>query len=283
MKSIQDRIELNNGYKIPCVGFGTYNASPEEAEEAVAAAIRAGYRHIDGAAFYGNETGVGAGIRNSGIPREEIFVTGKVWKTDRGYDRTMAAFEKSLKDLGLEYLDLYLIHWPANYLVYGDDWKKVNRDTWKALEELYRAGRIKAIGVSNVLAHHLEALLETADIVPAVNQIELHPGWYQRSVLKYCRDHGILCEAWSPMGRKEVLDNETITALAEKYKKTPAQICIRWVLQHGAVPLPKSVHPERMKSNGEVFDFELSAEDMALLDRLENIGGRCLKPDEQTE
>ena len=175
MKSIQDRIELNNGYKIPCVGFGTYNASPEEAEAAVAAAIRAGYRHIDGAAFYGNETGVGAGIRNSGIPREEIFVTGKVWKTDRGYDRTMAAFEKSLKDLGLEYLDLYLIHWPANYLVYGDDWKKVNRDTWKALEELYRAGRIRAIGVSNFLAHHLEALLETADIVPAVNQIELHP------------------------------------------------------------------------------------------------------------
>jgi diketogulonate reductase-like aldo/keto reductase len=167
MKSIQDRIELNNGYKIPCVGFGTYNASPEEAEEAVAAAIRAGYRHIDGAAFYGNETGVGAGVRNSGIPREEIFVTGKVWKADRGYDKTMAAFEKSLKDLGLEYLDLYLIHWPANYLVYGDDWKKVNRDTWKALEELYRAGRIKAIGVSNFLAHHLEALLETAANHPA--------------------------------------------------------------------------------------------------------------------
>lgn len=283
MKSIQDRIRLNNGYGIPCVGFGTYNVSSEETRIAVSEAIRAGYRHIDGAAFYGNEPGVGAGIRESGIPREEIFLTGKVWKTDRGYDRTMAAFEKTMKDLGLEYLDLYLIHWPANYLVYGDDWKKVNADTWKALEELYRSGRVKAIGVSNFLVHHLEALLETAETVPAVDQIELHPGWYQGSVLKYCRDHGIVCEAWSPMGRKEVLEHETIVSLAEKYRKTPAQLCIRWVMQHGAVPLPKSVHPERMRANADVFDFSISEEDMRLLDSLQAIGGRCLKPDEQTE
>ena len=239
----------------------------------VKAALAAGYRLIDTAACYGNERAVGAAIRESGIPREEIFISSKVWIQDADYEKTKASFAKTLENLDTDYLDLYLIHMP-----YGD-----YHGAWRAMEELYKAGKIRAIGVSNFLAHHLEALLETADIVPAVNQIELHPGWYQRSVLKYCRDHGILCEAWSPMGRKEVLDNETITALAEKYKKTPAQICIRWVLQHGAVPLPKSVHPERMKSNGEVFDFELSAEDMALLDRLENIGGRCLKPDEQTE
>ena len=282
VKSICDMIPLNNGYQIPCVGFGTYKVPAAEARASVSSAIQAGYRHIDTAAYYQNEAEVGQAIRESGLPRESFFLTSKVWNTDRGYDRTRTAFEQSVRLLGTDYLDLYLIHWPANYYQFGEQAKDLNAETWRALEDLYREGRIRAIGLSNFLPHHIDALLERAKVKPMVDQVELHPGWLQRSVLRYCRDHGIVVEAWSPLGRNAVLTHPVITAAAEKYQRTAAQICIRWVLQHGAIPLPKSVTPERIRSNTELFDFVLTDEDMERLDALANIGGQCARPDDVT-
>ena len=275
-----DQLQLHNGYRIPCIGYGTYKTKTGEACEVIKTAVNAGYRHIDTASYYHNEEGIGRGIAECGIPREDLFLTTKVWNADRGYDKTMASFEASLKALNLEYLDLFLIHWPANYLEYGKEAKKINADTWRALETLYREGRVKAIGVSNYLIHHIEALMETAEIRPMVDQVELHPGWSQNGLLRFCHDNDIVVEAWSPMGRGTVLSNETIVALAEKYGKSPAQLCLRWVIEHGAIPLPKSVTPSRMKDNLAVFDFRISQEDMDALDALEGIGGKCSRPDE---
>ena len=275
-----DKISLNNGYSIPCIGFGTYKTPEEEVCDAVKTAVQAGYRHIDTASYYFNESGVGRAVRECGIPREELFVTSKVWNTERGYDKTMASFEASMNALDLEYLDLFLIHWPANYLQFGKEAKTINADTWRALETLYRDGRVKAIGLSNFMAHHIEDLLETATVKPMVNQIELHPGWLQAGVLRYCADNGIVTEAWSPMGRSAILTHETIVSLAKKYNHTPAQLCIRWVMQHDTVPLPKSVTPERIRSNLDVFDFTISQEDMSTIDALDMIGGHCARPDD---
>ena len=190
-KAPADKLTLNNGYAIPCVGFGTYKTPPEETCEIVKKAIDTGYRHIDTAAYYFNEEGVGRAVKECGLPREELFITTKVWNTERGYDKTMASFESSMKALGLEYLDLFLIHWPANYLQFGAEAKKINADTWRALETLYGEGRIKSIGLSNFMSHHIEALLETAKVKPQVNQIELHPGWLQAGVLRFCKDNDI--------------------------------------------------------------------------------------------
>lgn len=276
----KDTIALNNGYLIPCIGYGTFLTPPEQTFEVTKIALELGYRHVDTAAFYGNEGGVGKAVRESGIPREEIFVTTKVWNDDRGYDRTLASFEKSMETLGLDYLDLLLIHWPANYRQFGTEAKKINADTWRAFEKLYKDGRVKSIGLSNFLAHHIEDLLETAEIKPQVDQIEFHPGWLQAGTLRYCRDNDILVEAWSPMGRSDALTNETIVGIAEKYGKTPAQLCIRWVMQHDVLPLPKSVTPERIEDNLRVFDFEISPEDMRALDKLDLIGGQCARPDD---
>ena len=278
MKDLNACFTLNNGVVIPCVGFGTWK-TPEGpvAVDSVRAALAAGYRHIDTAAYYGNENSIGQAIRESGVAREELFVTSKLWNTERGYDKTMAAFEKTLNTLQLDYLDLYLIHWPAVAKQY-DNWEEINRSTWRAMTELYRAGRIRAIGVSNFLPHHLEALVKT-EVVPAVNQIEFHPGQMQAETLAFCRAHGILIEAWSPLGRGRMLTNDTLLALAEKYGKTVAQLCIRWCLQNGTLPLPKSVTPSRILENADVFDFSISDEDMARINAMEYFGGSGHNPD----
>lgn len=279
-RSLTDSFTMRNGKTIPCIGYGTYKTSEEEVYDAVIAAIKAGYRHIDTAAFYKNEAGVGRAVRECGVPREEIFVTSKVWNTDRGYENTKRAFAESMERLGLDYLDLYLIHWPANKKQFGDEAKKINAETWRALEELYAEGKIKAIGLSNFLPHHIEELMEGAKVKPMVDQIEFHPGWAQLEVSEYCLKNDIVVEAWSPLGRKDALDNEVLREIGAKYRKSAAQICVRWVMQHGILPLPKTVNPGRMAENADVFDFELTAEEMRTIDELENLGGQCALPDE---
>ena len=279
MHTLQDTFTLHNGYPIPCVGFGTWQTPDgETAVMAVSEAIKAGYRHIDAAACYENEVGVGQGIRASGIERERLFVTSKVWNTERGYEKTLAAFEKTCADLNLEYLDLYLIHWPASASRF-DNWEEINLETWRAMTELYKAGKIRAIGVSNFLPHHLEALMKT-EVLPMVNQIEYHPGMTQPETVAYCKRNGILVEAWSPLGTGRMLSNETLKAIAGKYQKSAAQLCIRWCLQNGVLPLPKSVTPSRILENTKVFDFEISAEDMAVINGMPYFGGSGLHPDQ---
>ena len=271
-ESISDSYTLTNGVQIPCIGFGTYKSrNGDEATGAVLEALRSGYRHIDTAALYENEESVGNAVRMSGIPREDVFVTSKVWNTDRGYDNTMRAFEKSLKTLGFEYLDLYLIHWPANSLQYSDP-DSLNIDTWKALCSLYKQGLVKAVGISNFKPHHLLPLMNE-EITPMVNQIEFHPGFMQKETLDFCMKNNILVEAWSPMGRGEIFSNPVIENLSRKYSHTAAQLCIRWCIQHSVLPLPKSVTKERIRSNIEVFDFCISDEDMKLMDAVPFCGG----------
>ncbi len=281
MENLTTTFKLNNGVEMPWVGYGTYKTPVEETESVVSEALEIGYRHIDTAAFYQNEKGVGQAVRKSGISREEIFVTSKVWNSNRGYEKTKKAFEDTMRELDMDYLDLYLIHWPANRKQYGDKAKSINAETWRAMEELYMEGRIKAIGLSNFLPHHIDELLETAKIKPMVNQIELHPGWLQPEVVEYCHRNDIVVEAWSPLGRNTILNNETLLDIANKYGKSVAQICLRWVLQHNVVPLPKSVTPSRIKMNTEIFDFILDEKDMKVIDSLRDIGGRCAQPDEE--
>lgn len=279
MNSLTSAFELSNGYKIPCVGFGTWQTPDgETAVQAVKAAIEAGYRHIDTAAAYGNESSVGLGIKASGVAREELFVTSKLWNTERGYEKTMAAFEKTLKDLQLDYLDLYLIHWPASHHQF-ENWEELNLGTWKAMTELYKAGKIKAIGVSNFLPHHMKALLET-EVKPMVNQIRFHPGLMQKELVKYCKDLGMLVQAYSPLGTGSMLKDETLMAIAAKYNKSVAQLCIRWVLQHGVNPLPKSVTPSRIEDNTKIFDFVIDEEDMKIIDAMKYCGEPVNHPDE---
>lgn len=278
-KNLQDTYTLANDVQIPCIGFGTWQTPDgETAINSVKAALKVGYRHIDTAACYGNEASVGHAIKESGVPREEIFVTSKVWNTERGYEKTLAAFETTMAKLDLDYVDLYLIHWPAAANQF-ENWKEINAQTWRALEELYIEGKVKAIGVSNFLPNHLEALLEGVKVVPMVNQIEYHPGFMQAESVAFCKAHNILVEAWSPLGTGNVLNNETLIMMAQKYSKTVAQICIRWVLQHGLLPLPKSITESRIIENTEVFDFEIKDEDMAIIDAIPFCGGLGINPD----
>jgi len=280
MKGLTDTFELHNGYRIPCVGFGTWQTPDgETAVQAVKSAIENGYRHIDTAAVYQNEVGVGQGIMASGVDRKELFVTSKVWNTERGYEKTIAAFHQTLSDLQLDYLDLYLIHWPA-IAKQHDNWEQLNAETWRAMEDLYKAGKIKAIGVSNFLPHHLESLLQQCTITPMVNQIEFHPGYMQKETVEYCQKHDILVEAWSPLGNGKLLSNPLLQEIAQKYDKSVAQLCIRWVLQHNLLPLPKSITPERIKQNADVFDFDISADDMNKIDNMAYCGGSGLNPDD---
>lgn len=282
LKNINSPLRLNNGVTIPCVGYGTFRTPADVAEQAVADAIEVGYRHIDTAAVYGNEEAVGKGIKDSGIDRHRLFVTSKLWNTERGYESTKKALDESLEKLGMDYLDLYLIHWPANQKQFGDRAAEINAETWRAMEDAYHEGKIRALGLSNFMPHHVIDLMKTAKVAPAVDQIEVHPGWPHTQEIKYLQAHNILVEAWGPLGGQgaKVLTNPTMKKLAEKYGKTTAQISLRWILQQGVLPLPKSVHPDRMVQNTQIFDFELSDEDMKTISELPNLGGQCKDPDE---
>lgn len=272
-----EKFTLSNGVEIPAVGYGTYLTS-EKDDSTVAAALAAGYRHFDTASFYGTEQALGDALKASGVPREELFLTSKLWKDEMGYENALAAFERSLQKLGTDYLDLYLIHWPRPDDL-TSEWQQLDRDTWRALEELYRAGRVRAIGVSNFLPHHLRSLMKTAEVMPMVNQIEFHPGYPQTYTVEFCKAHGILPEAWSPLGRTRVLQDERLAGIAAKYGKSVAQLCVRFALQCGVAPLPKSSSPARMQANLDVFDFVISDEDMDRILTLPQFGWSGQHPD----
>ncbi len=280
MKSVKDTYRLSNGVQIPCVGFGTWQTPDGEvAVSSVKAALEAGYRHIDTASAYGNEESVGRAVRESGIARKDVFVTSKLFNPDHGYDKTMRAFDISLRELGFDYLDLYLIHWP-NPIHFRNNWKEANAGSWKAFEELYDAGRIRAIGVSNFRPHHLTALMETALVMPMVNQIRLCPGDVHLKTVDFCRRYDILLEAYSPLGVGRITDVVIVQEIAQRHLKSAAQIALRWSLQKGFLPLPKSVTPERIRQNADLFDFVLSDAEMAAIDSVEpGICGLAKDPD----
>ena len=275
--------ELYNGMKLPNIGFGVWQIPKGVTAHCVKLALKAGYRYIDTAAAYHNEKEVGEGIRPAmeeyGIKIEEIFVSTKLWNDHRGYDKAVEAIETSLDNLGLDYIDLYMLHWPA-VAKWHDNWRDINADTYRAVENYYKQGKIKSIGVANYLAHHLEALIEDTDIKPMVNQIEYHPRFGQTESAKYYQEHGIIVEAWSPLGCGEVLQNKTLKQLADKYKKSTAQICIRWLLQKNILPIMKSTHEERMIQNMQVLDFEISSQDMQIIDAIPYCRGMRFNPDE---
>jgi diketogulonate reductase-like aldo/keto reductase len=256
--AINSRVALNNGVQMPVFGLGTYQMrSGKETRDAVLYALKIGYRLIDTAAMYGNEKEVGEAVRASGIPREEIFVTTKLWNSDHGYDRALAGFEESRKKLGLDYVDLYLIHWPV---------ERLRRESWRALETLLAEGKCRAIGVSNYMTWHLDELLESSSTVPAVDQVEFSPYLHLSDLLEYCRSHPIQLESYSPLTKGHMLMDPKLRELAAGYSKSPAQILIRWALQKEVVVIPKSSRKERIKENSEVFDFAISEQDMKLLD-----------------
>ncbi|MCQ4796307.1 aldo/keto reductase [Anaerofustis stercorihominis] len=275
-----EKYKLNNGLYIDKIGFGTYKAGNGDYVPTLINAIEAGYRHFDTAAFYNNEHLIKEAIFKSNVKREDLFLSSKVWKTEMGYDDTIKSFEKSLNNLGTDYLDMFLIHWPKKDLK-SDDWKELDIKTWKALETLYKEGRVKSIGVSNFLPHHLINILDKCDIKPMVDQLEIHPGYIQKAAIDFLKDNDILPQAWSPIGRARVLKEERLMELSKKYNKSIAQICIRFILQLGVQPLPKSSSVERMKENMDVFDFEISIEDKFELMCLPQIGWSGEHPDRE--
>ncbi|PEB55502.1 aldo/keto reductase [Bacillus pseudomycoides] len=258
--SLQDYTTLHNGVKMPWFGLGVFKVEDgTEVIDSVKAAIKNGYRSIDTAAIYKNEEGVGQAIRESGIPREELFITSKVWNSDQDYESTLQAFETTLEKLGLEYLDLYLVHWPV---------KGKYTESWRALEKLYKDGRVRAIGVSNFHIHHLQDVFEIAEIKPMVNQVEYHPRLTQEELHAFCKEHRIQLEAWSPLMQGQLLDHPTLQEIATKYNKSTAQIILRWDLQNEVVTIPKSIKEHRIIENANIFDFELSTEDMKAIQSL---------------
>ncbi|MFQ8923238.1 MAG: aldo/keto reductase [Clostridium paraputrificum] len=279
MNNLKDTYTLSNGVNIPCVGFGTWQTpNGETAINSVLEAMKCGYRHIDTAACYGNEESVGKAIKLSRINREELFVTSKLWNTDQGYESTLKAFDKTIKDLGLDYLDLYLIHWPV-VKEHKEDWKEAICETWKAFEKLYSDGKIRAIGVSNFKPHHLKVIFENCNIKPMVNQIELHPSHNQDETVKFCRNNNILVEAWGPLSTGRIFKVKEMQDIANKYNKSIAQITLRWHIQNEILPLPKSVTPSRIKENSMIFDFELLKEDLELIQNLKGCEGSGVNPD----
>lgn len=264
---------MKNGVEIPVVGFGTWQTPDGDvAYQSVLDALKAGYRHIDTAAAYGNEASVGRAIKDSGIPREELFITSKLWNDSHSYEAAKIALDKSLKLLGLDYLDLYLIHWP-NPLINRRNWDKANAEAWRYMEDAYTEGKIRAIGISNFQIEHVEALLKTATIRPMVNQLFINPSDLEQDIVAFNEAHDILTEAYSPLGTGSLLAVPEINDIAEKYGKSAAQVLIRWSLQHGFLPLPKSTHAERISQNADVFDFELTDAEIAALDQLEGVAG----------
>ena len=282
MKSLTDTYTLSNGVHIPCVGFGTWQSKDgPEARDSVAEALRAGYRHIDTAQGYGNEESVGQAVKESGLSRGEVFLTSKLTNSVRGYDQTLSAFHESLRKLGIDYMDLFLIHWPRP-VSFRNDWEAQNAQSWRAMEDLYREGKVRAIGISNFHPHHIEALLKTATVAPMVNQIRLAPGDTQDEVVSFSREKGMLLEAYSPLGVGKVFEVPQMKDLARKYGKSIAQIAIRWSLQRGYLPLPKSVTPARIRENTEVFDFQLEDADVELIAGLKGCVGYSSDPDSIT-
>lgn len=279
MNHITDCFVLNHGVKIPCVGYGTWR-TPEGSDtvQAVRNAIDCGYRHIDTAQLYGNEASVGTGIRESGVRREELFVTTKLKNTDQGYDNTLKAFEGSLKRLKLEYLDLYLIHWPIPGM-YRDNWKQVSRDTWKAMERLYNEKLVRAIGLSNFLPHHIENVEAAANVRPCVDQLEIHPLFTQKETVSFCKERGIQVQAWSPLGHGTILEHEVLNEIAAVHGKTTAQIALRWELEQDILPITKSLNPGRMAQNADIFDFTLSPEECGRITGLGETGRTGPDPD----
>ena len=264
MKNLQSKTVLNNGVEMSWFGLGVFKVEDgPELVEAVKSAIKAGYRSIDTAAIYGNEKAVGegirAGIKEAGISREDLFITSKVWNSDQGYETTLAAYEESLKKLELDYLDLYLVHWPV---------EGKYKDTWRALETLYKEKRVRAIGVSNFQIHHLQDVMKDAEIKPMINQVEYHPRLTQKELQAFCKEQGIQMEAWSPLMQGQLLDNETLQEIAEKHGKTTAQVILRWDLQNGVITIPKSTKEHRIIANADIFNFELTKEDMEKIDAL---------------
>lgn len=254
-------LTLNDGHKIPLLGFGVYQSPPGRTTyESVSLALKTGYRHIDTASFYRNEADVGRAVRDCGLPRDEIFVTTKLWNSDQGYDRALKAFEHSLAELGLDYIDLYLLHWPV---------ERRRLDSWKALAEIQRDGRCRSIGVSNYTIRHLEELISASDVIPAVNQVEFSPFLYQQELLTFCREASIVLEAYAPLTKGVRLSDPVLSRIAARHKRTPAQILIRWCIEHDVVTLPKSNTPSRIEENARVFDFELGADDLMELDSLD--------------
>ena len=274
--SATDTFTLGNGVKIPCIGFGTWQTPDGETTiNAVKAALASGYRHIDAAPVYNNEKSLGIGIKESGVPRQDIFITSKLANSRRGYDQTIEGFEITIKDLQLDYLDLYLIHWP-NPKNFRDNWEKNNSESWRAMEDLHKAGKIRALGLSNFHVHHIDSLLKTAAVKPAVNQIRLCPGDTKDELVKASLDRGLHLEAYSPFGgtvggngSNNILKAPLLIDLAKKYNKSAAQISLRWCLQRGFLPLPKSVNPINIAANLDVFNFELAEEDVKALSNLE--------------
>lgn len=264
MKHLQSTTTLHNGVEMPWFGLGVFKVEDgPELVEAVRSAIKAGYRSIDTAAIYGNEKAVGegirAGIKEAGISREDLFITSKVWNSDQGYETTLAAYEESLKKLELDYLDLYLVHWPV---------EGKYKESWRALETLYKEERVRAIGVSNFQIHHLQDVLAGAEMKPMINQVEYHPRLTQKELQAFCKEQGIQMEAWSPLMQGQLLDNETLQEIAHKYGKTTAQIILRWDLQNEVVTIPKSTKEHRIVANADIFNFELTKEDMEKIDAL---------------
>lgn len=259
MKNNKDYVILNNGVKMPLLGFGTYNAEDlVKLSNSIRECIKIGYRHIDTASFYGNEEVIGCALKESDVYRNQIFLANKVWNSEQGYEKTLKAFKNSIEKLKTDYLDLYLIHWP----------QPLNKETWKALEKLYKEGYIRAIGVSNFTTNHLKELIENAEIMPAVNQIEFHPRLVQKELMVYCKEYNIQLEAWSPLMRGLVFQIPFLQKLAQKYERTISQIVLRWDLQMGVATIPKSTTYTRIRENANIFNFEISKEDMSEIEKL---------------